>query len=187
MKAINIFIISGMFLMGVFFIPTAHACAFSGGDGGGCTPYQITTCQDFADMALNPDDSYVLENDIDCTSMGNTIGGGMSLFTGGLNGNGHKLTIALATTENDGALIAPWLSFSGYLRNLWIDGTVTDTYGDNIMPGLIYVVQGGTIANVKSTLTITGTTGSAAAGGIASYMGGGTIEDSYFNGTIDIG
>jgi len=187
MKALNLFIIGGIVLMGTFFIPTANACAYAGGDGGGCTPYQITTCADFADMALNPTSYYVLENDIDCTTMGNAVGGGMSLFTGSLNGDGHKLTIAIATTENDGAPIAPWLSFSGDLRNLWIDGTVTDTYGDNILPGLIYVVQSGTITNVKSTLTITGTTGSAAAGGIASYMGGGTITDSYFNGTIDIG
>ncbi len=165
-----------------FSFTTQQAYAFSGGSGTDGDPYQMTTCADFESMLSSPMASFIFENDIDCTADGNAVGFA-TIFGGHINGNGHKLTYALTTTgpSSSWALIE---DFSGIIENLWVDGTVTDTYGSDVLSGLIYSMDSGTISNVKNTVTIVGGTGTGLVGGFASYMQGGTIEDSYFSGSI---
>jgi Big-like domain-containing protein/fibronectin type III domain protein/putative peptidoglycan binding protein len=163
----------------------SHAFAFSGGSGTSIDPYQITTCADFENVGSSSSSDFILENDIDCTGDANAISTATS-FTGDFNGNGHKLTIAITTT-GPSSTWAIWENFSGTLENLWVDGTVSDSFGGDNLSGLIYSMSSGTISNVKSTVTINGGSGSGNVGSLVSLMSGGTIENSYFSGSIYTG
>ncbi len=166
----------------VFVLPAARAhAAYSGGSGTSGDPFQITTCADFEGVGVHPSSDFVLENDIDCTSAGNAVVSS-TFFAGDFNGNGHKLTIAV-TTSGSGSSWAVWETFTGTLENLWIAGSITDTHGTDNLGGFFYDLAVGTVSNVEDTVNITAASGDLV-GGLATYLDGATIQNSFYNGTI---
>lgn len=169
-------------------VPAARAHAFAGGDGSSGDPYQVASCADFESVMSHSSSDFIMTADIDCTGDGNGLTqAGAGFFFGDFNGQGHKLTYATTTTGAGGSW-AVWEELAGgTVENLWVDGTVTDDYGSNNLGGLFYAVADGTLSNIKSTVTIAGSgTGTGNVGGIVSIMAGGTVKNSYFDGTIDI-
>ena len=153
---------------------------FSGGDGSPSNPFQITTCVQFEELTYaQPVGAYfLLENDLDCTSVGNAVTiDTPPYFMGRIDGGGHRITIA--TTDGEGLIHETGSLFT--LKNLWVAGTITG--GALNTGGVVDDFFGGTISQVKSTVSVTG---SGNIGGIVGNMAlpSATISDAYFNGEI---
>ena len=162
--------------------------AYGGGDGSGGNPYQISSCFGLGAISRNADSlskHYVLESDLDCSSAGNSvmIGDAGDPFSGVFDGNGHKITIAITATTNDAGLFTNVSGGTGTVENLWVAGTVDGGSYDNV-GGVVGYLQG-TITNVKSTVTVTGT--GDAYGGLAGNTFAAAIYNSYFSGSVSGG
>ena len=159
----------------------ATDAVFAGGDGSPDDPFQITTCAQFEELPNTyPIGAYfLLEKDLDCSGEGNAITVNfLPFFMGRVDGGGHRITIA--TTDGEGLFHATGSFF--VVKNLWVAGTITGATGST--GGVVDNVDGGSILNVKSTVTITG---SGRIGGIVGTLAlpSATIQDSYFDGTIN--
>jgi hypothetical protein len=139
---------------------------FTGCTGGdpivsqSCVSPKIFNCQDLQNMNTALSNNYILENDIDCTSVNFIpVGSPSAPFTGSLDGRGHtisNLTINLPLVMNVGLF--------GY----------TDTVNISNV-GLIN-------ANISGLAGVGGLLGSN--GGLAYPGGSGTISNSYVTGSI---
>ena len=162
--------ITQTFLFGVFFImavvlfapgfgvPVAHATpplVFAGGDGSGGNPYQITTCDQFEHINSHLSASFILENDIDCTSDGNSvmIHNSHSLFTGTFDGGGNTITIAIDDSVGTYDAVGLFQKTDGAtISNLNIAGTVESLYDTGALIGDAFSTE---IDNVNSSATVT--------------------------------
>jgi surface protein len=158
----------------------AHASFSGSGSGALSDPYQITSCAQFEEITNDNGASYLLKNDMDCTSVGNAISVTRKLI-GVFDGAGHKITIA--TTNGMG--LFDRAEQNAVIKNVWVTGTISgNTNGAFGFTGsaVDIIFNPATVSQVKSTVVIT--SDSHGVGGIVGGMTGGSIQDSYFNGSI---
>lgn len=164
---------------------SAAVYAFSGfGGGTQTTPFRISTCAQLGEIANNLSGSYVLNNNINCN--GTTYSSPTSNFTGILNGQNHTIeninftTCGLFCHASGGATI----------ENTNINGgTFTDSVYGSSMGSFVGELDGATLSNLHSNLTITGSSGDQYIGGIVGLIWLGSnnsISNSSYTGSMII-
>ncbi len=166
----------------LFATPAQPVAAFSGGGSGTSgSPYQITTCAQWLEMASDKAADYILMNDIDCDGVSYTpIGSGLDRFTGTLDGNFH--TISNVTTSSSDAGIFGWIDAST-VSDLIIDGaTITSSGGAGVLAAA--ATNSSTITNVHVVnSSITSTNGYT--GGLVNFTTNSAISQcSFTNGSL---
>lgn len=133
--------------------------AFSGGDGTAENPYIVKTAQDLYNIRFFKDKSFKIVNDITFDSDWSGIGDKADPFTGTINGNHHTITLV----KSDG--VSGKCGIISYGKGCRIE---------NI--------------NVKSNLTVSGSTGNDImyAGAVIAFGENAYIEHCTFDGTINI-
>lgn len=148
------------------------AFAFSGsGSGTSGSPYLITSCAELAEVNDDKTATYRLEQDLDCTSSGNSIIiGGLNSFDGTFLGNNKDITIAITDAGEDYQGLFTHL-LGATISNLTIKGSVA---GREYVGGLTGYSYNSTITNVLVMANVTGT---------ENYVGGviGDATDSTIN------
>jgi hypothetical protein len=99
--------ISTLFFI-VVFVPlflshsqVAHAAYSGSGTGVEGDPYQITTCSQIIEINIELGAKYLVMNDLDCSSDGNTIivGNTSNPFQGVFDGGGHSININMESDD----------------------------------------------------------------------------------------
>lgn len=202
---------------------------FDGGDGSSGDPYQISTCQQLQDMNLTIDLYYKLNQDVDCSMtnpsdpdfnpsgtwgagdgffpIGYMDGQNCSEFTGGIDGQSHKVDSLYISRPSD--RYTAFIACTGQGSQISNIGfTNIDITADIVVAGIVGDSYGA-VSNTYTTGHVTGTTNTAA--GVVGtaeytteitdshssasitghdYVGGlvgdlyGTIADSYATGNI---
>jgi hypothetical protein len=190
---------------------SGNAFALSGAGTEG-SPYLVSSCAQFASIHDDLAAHYMLTQDLNCISSGNSIliADG---FTGTLDGDGNTLTIALSAST-DGSTLSLFNTLSGAtIKNLQLAGTVTNTaenpndtaaladYGwtttlsnihstvnvtsNGTTAGLMASFPDGSISGSSVNATVISTGGSGGTGGLFGWAGcEATITDTSFSGTI---
>jgi hypothetical protein len=163
------------------------ALAFSGfGVGTQATPYRISTCAQLGEMANNLAGYYVLNNNINCGGATFTpVGSSGSPFTGTLDGQDHTITNLNFTTCG----IFCNAGGNATIENLNLTGgTFTDSVYGSAMGTFVGELDGATLSNLHSSLTMTGSSGDQYVGGIAGLIWSGTnsIANSSYIGSITV-
>jgi len=174
------------FVAALLVMPTM-AMAFSGFGGGTQTsPYRISTCAQLEEMANNLAGYYVLNNNINCGGLTFTpIGSNGSPFTGTLDGQDHTITNLNFTTCG----IFCKAGGNATIENLNLTaGTFNDNVYGSSMGTFVGELDGATLSNLHSSLTITGSSGDQYIGGIAGLIWQGTnsITNSSYVGSITV-
>lgn len=155
----------------------------AGQHGSPDDPIHINSCSDFEDMGSHLGFYYVLDNDLACTTEGNSmvIGSNSDPFTGSFEGNGHKITVSI---DESGSFNVGLFSVMNHATttDLWVDGTVI---GGSNTGGLAGRIENGTIIErVKSTADVQAN-GNGYVGGIVGHAQGSSyIQDSYATGNV---
>lgn len=154
---------------------TTAAYSFSGGDGTAAHPFEITTADQLRqlsniDLGLSSK-AFLLKNDV-------TLSGwnaGIPVFSGSFNGGSHTVTLGGSAPLFD--------LISGSVSDLTVNGAVSNP--GNINLAALARESKGTILRCASGASVTASSGNA--GGLVSYQSGGTIQDSKFTGSVNIG
>lgn len=179
-------VVALLFIIGIsayLLVSIYTSSAFDGGNGTPSNPYIISTCtqlQEIDDQDAYLYASYILANDIDCSlivpfeSIGNyqAFDGNYKPFAGRFDGDGHTIsnvTVGSTTTPFTGVFST---LYGASVRNLNLDNIVVNSSG--ISGTLAGRADNAGIIGVSvtnSSVTIHGTTVSAA-GGIVGSMSG---------------
>ena len=155
---------------------------FAGGQGTVENPYQINSCAGIEAINNNYSKSFVLTQDLDCSSEGNNIiigDAGENTFYGTLDGKGHTITIAINYLDGHVGLFR---SLSGAtIKNLHLAGSVT---GLGYVGALAGYAGDSKIYYVSSSVTVTSNASNDIAGGLIGRMDGGFIKDSFVTGSV---
>ena len=183
------------------FFPTLHAIAaddpspsmlFAGGDGSEGNPFHITDCASFMNINAYLSSSFVLENNIDCSSNpiyrnNAMVGNPGAPFTGTFNGNGYSISIAISDTSGAYDTVGLFRDTNGaMIQNLTITGTIESLYDTG---ALIGDSTNTAVDNVNSSATITiddNDFWDPSVGGLVGYVEGGIISNSFTTGDITI-
>ena len=141
---------------------------------------QISTAEEFAAIANNLAETYVIVNDIDLSGLN---GGALhisGIFTGTLNGNGYSVKgLVFDETIEEFAMFEE-IGSTGTIKNLGVEGSTKGREVRNYSGG-ICITNNGTIDNCYFIGEIYGLIYSY--GGICCFNNG-TISNSYFDGNI---
>ncbi|NQZ85315.1 MAG: hypothetical protein HRU03_06355 [Nanoarchaeales archaeon] len=174
--------------------------SFSGGTGSSGTPYIISTCVElenisFSDSNLNS--NYILNNNLDCSSILNfkPIGGGpcdgeCNLFGGSIDKpfigdfNGNNLEISNIeifnyTTTDDGWGLFGYIVSPGHIYNLSLKYVNVNISDGNSVGGLV----GNNKGSISNTMTISNILGESIVGGLVGNNYG-NISNSYSISTV---
>lgn len=142
-------------------------------------------------MGVNTHGYYVLGTDIRGSGRFNTIGGDQGVFSGSLDGLGHKLSYI--QVQGAGSNIGLFGATSGIIRNLGLDGiTIYNTAQQPIYGALSIGVLAGRNSGQISNVAITNSTLSGH-GAVANTVGGlvgtntGGIDRASYSGRINSG
>ncbi len=167
----------------------AQLAEFAGGDGESAeTAYQIENCVQLQNMNSHLDAYFILNNDLDCISEGNSVMIGTidTPFTGTFDGGGYTITVAINILENDPAddldnNVGLFSTISGgTVTNLRVAGSIEST-GSKVGGIVGQAINGSTISKVANTANVTGL---SYVGGLVGDLGGGAISNSYNVGTV---
>ena len=172
-------------LLSIIILPRS-TYAFSGnGSGTSGDPYQITTCNHLQEMEDKLSASYKLQNNINCDGFSYTsVGNSSTPFTGSLDGANKTIS---NLSIGDGDSYIGLFSFTGTgttisnvrLTNLSISST------NDIAGGIVgWADESIILSNSSVEGNIDGDTYTA--GLVAVVNRGGTITNSYFNGTLSL-
>jgi len=155
---------------------------FAGGTGIQTDPYQIETCGQLESVDMDTEHLgayYVLNSDLDCTSVGNDamIGSNGNAFIGTFDGGGHKIKVDIESENQHIGLFAQ--TTNATISNLWVSGTVQ---GGIATGGLIGYAVSSTVSKILSSVDVT--SASYDVGGIIGFQQSGTTTDSYFTGKV---
>ncbi len=169
-----------LFLFAVSFVGTPYSVfAFAGGSGTGMDPYQIATCNDVLDVDLDLSASYLVMNDLDCSSDGDAILIGESgQFSGDFDGGSHRMTVAISLDQDQVGLFGYVLN--GSVHDLFINGTIS---GHGSTGGIIGYAFQGDFNRLASAVHVSSSSGTSV-GGIIGHMDGGTLSNGNFTGTV---
>ncbi len=130
---------------------------WAGGSGSQSDPYLISTEQQLqyiGAVASNPNNHYLLINDITVTSSWMPIGSSGGAFNGTLDGNGYTIRGLNLDGDGDVGFIA---DNNGTVRNLFFDDVTVVLTGYEVIGGIIAATNTGTIENClvsNSSLTM---------------------------------
>ncbi len=164
------------------------------GDGSPEYPLGITNCQQLQDIDNDLSAAYKLLNDIDCSGVTNfqPIGTDLQPFTGSLNGNGYvvsNLEIIVDVLLSTGLFSATENANITALRLK--DSVISNTYlsGNYSIGGIVGVAIDSSLQDITTdnvTVLATDNGSSSYTGGLAgAAIGGSSIVDSYFNGSVE--
>lgn len=165
------------------------ASSFSGGDGTSGSPYVISDCTQFPLMNDYLSDSFVLEHDLDCTTLGLDVMVGQfpsSPFTGSFDGGGNTVTIELTDPSQPGLALFRAVG-GGYIGDLTVNGSV---FGQDMDASVVAVAIGAGLENVHASSTVVSLLSSppgypfTGTGGIVAAMFSGLIDNATFNGLV---
>jgi len=181
------------------------------GIGDVCDAVRIYDCTGLQNMRKNHAGNYELANDINCSGrVFSPIGNWDYRFDGNLDGKGHTINglsahrdyyvglfgviganstisnLSLIGVNNTGAQIIGGLAGTclGHIYNVGVEGVVTGTSeGNSHVGGIVGTLSpSGLIESSHSNVTVY--TASSGAGGIASTVRGGVVNNSYSMGNI---
>jgi hypothetical protein len=191
----NIKIIISLIINFTFF---TSIFAFLGGIGTVGDPYQIGTCSQLENISLNLTASYVLSNDIDCSSYGNfqrvsycisNCGSGDDdpKFEGNFDGNNYNIINLTLENHSYGSDFNAWGIF-GYAGNASFQNINIENIFINVTPspqGLGSLVGTDTGGSIYSNIHVTGTlSGSNSFGGIIGRTQNSMLDDLSFRGNL---
>ncbi len=136
--------------------------SFSGaGDGSLGNPYQITTCNQLQEIQNNLSSNFILNNDIDCSSLDYNggifmpIGSSIDPFTGSLNGNNFSISnLEMDKPYDSVTQVNNVTGLFGYTNGANIhdlDLINSTIYGNNYVGSLIGYAVASTISNVTAS------------------------------------
>jgi hypothetical protein len=185
---------AALLFMAVTIAPhAAHAdpSPFDGGDGTSAgTAFQISTCTQLQDMEDYLTSYFILTEDIDCSATSGwnegagfaPVGNVSTPFTGHLDGNEHTVS---------GLYIHPSAGYAGLFGDLGDGATVTDLGLEDVdvsspedMVGGIVGFSDGDISGSSVTGAVENTGSFSNVGGLAGFVAGGTVTDSYSRATV---
>ncbi len=139
------------------------------GTGEAGSPYLIKTLEDLQAVEDSPSAHYKLNNDI-TDPLTEPIGDASHPFTGGFDGDGHSITINIASPGGYGGLFS-YIAAGASVGNLTVTGSIS-----NDAPGTVYM---GALAGYSA-----GTVTNCTSGAIVSLTGGSTSDINYIGGLI---
>lgn len=169
---------------------------YGGGTGEPNDPYQVATAEDLILLGGSPEDydkHFILTADIDLSGHTFTTAlispdaerinyGFQGIpFTGGFDGNGHKiigLTIDGRDAPND--FLGLFGCNSGRIRNLGLEGSSVS--GDDYVGALVGINDGGDVWNCYSTGNVSGNSG---LGSLIARNSSGTVSNGYSAADVD--
>lgn len=145
----------------------------------------------FTNYRSNVSGNYMLKNNIDMSKAGTftpiacEIFGNTSYFIGRFDGLGYKIkNITIASSDNSTFSIGLFGRNKGVIENVGLEGgTVTGRTNAACTVGSIVGNNEGTVRNVWSTATVTGTGNNSSVGGIVGYNTG-TVDRAYNTGAV---
>lgn len=158
---------------------------FAGGDGSVEHPYQIASCAGFSAISeAGLDKAYLVTQDLDCTSAGNSIMIGTygAPYTGIFNGGGHKVVIDLSSVGVGDNFIGLFRATQGgQVHNIRIGGTVdvSTQQGAGSLAGRAYSTY---FYQVTSDAVVTSDYFNV--GGLIGEFDASVMEDAYFSGSV---
>ncbi len=213
----EVLVIALVVILSVIYFAVRAPADFSGGTGTSSDPYIISTCTELQDMNNNLSASYKLSSDIDCSDTVNwnsgagfaPVGqvGGVSSFTGNLDGNGKKITGLFINNTPGVSNIGLFGYFAGTVSNVGLEninitggdvgglagascGIISKSYvtgsvsGGGHIGGLVGYTCGGSISDSYSIANVTSTNSGDQVGGFVGRHVGGTISNSYSTGSV---
>ncbi len=106
-------------------VRTIHVSAFAAGEGTAEAPYEVTSAAELAKLAYGPDRSFLLKTDIVLDNTWTPVGSAENPFTGSLDGDGHRITLALDRPTEDYVALFARVGEGAVIDGLTLDGAVT--------------------------------------------------------------
>ncbi|MDF2567032.1 MAG: Ig domain protein group 2 domain protein, partial [Oscillospiraceae bacterium] len=158
--------------------------------------YHIATVDDLLWAASNPENNFILTQDIDISQQTDwtPIGTEAKPFSGVFNGAGHTITVGINQTKSANGIYTVGLFgyLSGTVANLTVNGTVDAKIYSGYVGSIVANIAGGMIINCVNNAAITaeGTVGITHVGGIGGAVRSGfnvaTVKNCTNNGNITI-
>lgn len=100
-------------------------CAFAAGEGTTAAPYQVSTADELKKIGYGLGKAFQLAGDITLDNTWAPAGTSTTPFTGMLDGNGKKITLALNRPADDDIALFAYVGTGADIKNLTLDGSVT--------------------------------------------------------------
>ncbi|MCE9585253.1 hypothetical protein K8Q94_01355 [Candidatus Nomurabacteria bacterium] len=131
----------------------SESASIFNGSGNESDPYQISSCSEFTSMNNSTNSSYILMNDLDCTSLGNGVVIGINReFSGNFDGNGHTITVDINAPSESNAGLFSVVGNGSKIQHLTVNGSVV---GQNVV-GMVVGANYGQILDVHSSGNVSG-------------------------------
>lgn len=106
-------------------VRTLRVSAFAEGAGTDEAPYVVASAAELQKLAYGTDRAFSLGTDLTLDNGWSPIGSAERPFTGTLDGNGKRITLALDRPQQDRVALFAYVGAGAAVRNLTLDGSVT--------------------------------------------------------------
>lgn len=103
---------------------TVSLSAFNAGNGSKDAPYELASASDAAKLEFGLASYFKLKSDIDLGSSWTPVGTSLRPFSGGLDGDGHTVTLNIDRQKEDHVALFAYVSAEAEIKNLTLAGSV---------------------------------------------------------------
>ncbi|MCM1151105.1 MAG: hypothetical protein NC209_05980 [Alistipes sp.] len=132
-------------------VRTIRVSAFAAGEGTADAPYEVASAAELEKIGSGFDKAFRLTSDLVLDNGWTPAGTFAQPFTGLLDGDGHKITLALDRPEEDRVALFAYVGAGAEVRNLVLDGSVV---GRNYVSALAAASETALSADVSAVMVM---------------------------------